>query len=861
MKKILILIMSLLSFTWAGAQNTIKVSVHNVVEAGEQFNVTFSIEGNLKAGDLEWAPAAGFELLWGPQYGHSSSTSFINGKRTSSSESTFTYVLRCDNPGKYVIPSATARHKGQTYKSEPVEIEVVSGGGSGNVAADQQQSQNSTGKLSTDDLFMQFELDRSRVVVGEPIHATLKLYLRVDIVGLEGFTPPTFNGFWTKETKSPTTLEFAREKYKDQIWSVATIREYVLIPQQSGNLSISPAELICLVNVRDDSFGNSAMDLFFNSGYKTINKKLKTSPVTVKVSPLPQPAPLSSTGGVGKFSISAKLQADSLNVNDASSLIVKVKGSGNISLIGQPIVNFPPDFESYDVKISERLDASGLRGEKTYEFPFIPRSAGDFEIPSINFSYYDIQKKQYETSTTGPLPIHVAKVAGAQGDVQGSGPDVVKSFDQKEVGNLNRDIRYISRDHRRFEPHGTFFLGTPLFWGLFFLMTLGSLLFGLIWTKLAARRADVVKTRTRKASKMAMRRLKDAKKYLDQHIQGAFYEELHKALLGFVADKMNVPYGQLSQERIAELLVRHGVPQADADEFVNLLDAPSTGNKDMDAHYAAALEVISKLDSNIKTMNNSPMKNTLAVLLLLCVPFLSQGMDRDEAENLWATGNAAYNEGQWNRAVEAYSQIETAGLEAPELYYNMANAYYKSGEIPMSILYWNRALRLDPSMKDAAYNLEMAQGQIKDKIDEVPEFILKTWMRDFCYSIGSDTWTILFLVFLALALVMALLYFLSRNTPARQAGFFTGLIALVVAILCISMASWQKNNYTGDEAAVVMTPVVSVKSSPSEDNSTELFLLHEGTTIEVLQHDGDWYEIKLADGRRGWLLTREVMDI
>ena len=867
MKRILTLIISFLSFTAVFAQKDIKVSVHNVVEVGEQFNVTFEIEGNVGAGKLEWTPGEGFELLWGPQYGHSSSTSFINGKKTSSSQSTFTYVLRCDNPGKYIISPATANIKNKVITSQPVTIEVVQGHDKSSDKSSQVQS-SSTNRLSSDNLFMRFEFDKRKVVVGEPIHAKLKLYLKVDIVGLEGFYPPQFNGFWAKETASPQTLEFNREKYNDQIWSVATIKEYILIPQQSGELKISPAQLICLVNVMDESYGTSALDLFFNSGYKTVNKKLSTSAVTISVDELPQPAPLSYIGAVGDFSVSASLQNDSLKVGDASSLIIKVKGKGNISLFTQPSVAFPPDFESYDVKVSERLDASGIRGEKTYEFPFIPRSSGDFEIPSVEISYYDISAKKYISKSTGSIPVSVAKLSGAEALAQSSSPNVVKSFDQKTVGTLNKDIRYIARDHKRFVPKGTFLLGGTLFWVVLLTMIVVCVAFAFIWNQLAARRADVVKTRTRKASKMAMKRLKDAKKFLDQNKHGEFYEEMHKALLGFVADKLNVPYGELSRERISGILQLHGVGQDTLDEFLELLDdcefaryAPSAANKNMSEHYNKALDVISSLDSNIKKSKDSSMKSMLIALIMLLLPFGVGAANEMDVDSLWNAGNAAYAEGKWEDAIEAYSGIEAQGLESEELYFNIGNAYYKEGDIPMSILYYKRSLALNPSNKDTEYNLSLAQGMIKDKIDPVPEFILKTWMRDFCYIISSNSWTIIFLVMMGLTLVLVLVFFLSTSVAARKTGFFTGLVSLIMAILSLSMALWQRNSYMNNEAAVVMSGVVSVKSSPSEDNSTELFLLHEGTTIDVLQEVEDWYEIRLVDGRRGWLLSRNVEKI
>ncbi len=868
MKRIVLVLMSILSLTIASAQTSIKVNVHNVVEVGEDFSVTFVVDGKVDARDFQWTSDENFEILWGPQYGHSSSTSYVNGKRTSSSQTSFTYLVSCSKAGTYTLPSAVLTLKRKTLTSEPVEIEVVEVSGPDAAAETATEDRGRNESVSSNRLFMQFVTDKQRVMVGEPVHASLKLYSKVDIAGFSGFTLPDFNGFWKKETKSPQYNNVSREKFNGEIWDAATICEYVLIPQQSGTLTIGPSELVCMVNVREDTRGMSELDLFFSSGYKTLEKRLRTKPLKIQVSALPQPAPALFTGGVGRFDISARLQKDSLEVNEASTLTVIVKGKGNISLMGQPVVSFPLDFEAYDVKTSEKSGKDGLSGEKIYEFPFIPRSAGDFEIPAIGLSYYDSARHQYVTVDTGALPIHVEKGEGTEVLSGSSGPDVVKSFSQDQVSNLNTDIRYIVRESSRFSPAGSFFLGSPLFWGLFGSMTLIAVLVALIFRFLMHRRADVVHMKTRKASKKALKRLVGARKFLQQGNRSGFYEEMHKALLGFVADRMNVPYGELSGDRIGTLLQEHGAKPESCQEFLDLLDAcefaryaPSHDAKDMAAHYKTAGEIISVLDAEIGKIKSSAMKNTMLALLLMLAPFWANGMEQAEADSLWSAANSAYTAGEWQKAVDLYLPIEEAGLESPALYYNIANAYYKGGDLTSAILYYNRALRLDPSMEDAAYNLKLANSRIRDRIEPVPEFIFKVWMRDFCYVMDGNAWTALFLVLFMVTLVMVLLYLLSASTSARKTGFFTGIVTLLLSLFCLWMAFWQKSDYEDNKDAIVTTPVISVKSSPSADQSTELFRLHEGTKVEVLQDEEDWFEIRLMDGRQGWLLKKQIMTV
>ena len=421
MKKVFLAAVVILWGICASAQTTLRVEAPNVVAADEQFNVTFVLEGEDSPSDFQWSQGDDFQLVWGPQQGRSTSVQIINGKRTKSSQFTYTYILLPRKTGKFTLPQARAKVKGKELVSDAAVIEVVSNGssssgtapssgsgsGSGNAGAG--RSDNVTG-ISDDDIFMRLELSRTNVVVGEPITATLKLYQRVNIAGFEDARFPSFNGFWSQETEAPTNIEFRRESYDDKIYNTAVLRKYVLIPQQSGTLTIDPAELVCLVNVRTVSSGSvSIFDEFFDE-YRTVRKRISTPSYKVNVSPLPAGAPSSFKGGVGQFRISASLSKDSLRTHDAASLIVKISGNGNVSLLEEPDVVFPPDFEVYDTKVSEQVDKnSGMSGSKTYEFPFIPRSAGDFAIAPIKYSYYDIKAGKYVTVETPLIPFSVAK--------------------------------------------------------------------------------------------------------------------------------------------------------------------------------------------------------------------------------------------------------------------------------------------------------------------------------------------------------------------------------------------------------------------------------------------------------------------
>ena len=860
MKRLFITVIAGLAALIASAQDVIRVEAPNVVAADEQFNVTFIIEGENSPSGFTWDSGSDFQVLWGPQSGRSMSTQIINGKRTTSSQTTYTYVLRPTGTGKFNIPTATAKVKGKEIRSESKTIEVAAAGAASSRPQTQQGSASRSQQtgVADEDIFMTLELSRTNVVVGEPITATLKLYQRVNVAGFENVSFPDFNGFWSQEIEAPTNIEFSREIYEGQIYNSALLRKFILIPQQQGAVKINPAEMVCLVNIRVASAGNSIFDGFFDD-YRTIRKRVATKPLTVNVSPLPAGAPASFGGGVGTFEISAKLSKDTLKTHEAGSLLVTVTGKGNVSLLEAPKVSFPPDMEVYDTKVSDRIDKGGLNGVRYYEFPFIPRSYGDFVIEPIKYSYYDVNTKRYVTLETPAIPLTVER-----GNETDGGGVVISGPSQKDVRTLGSDIRFISTKAPGLASKGAFFVGSPSFWIITVLLFVVAAICWAAFRKLAARRADVVGTKTRKATKMALKRLQLAGTFLKQNLYTAFYEELHKALIGFISDKLNMPMAEQSKERMAEALKERNVNETLVTKFIAILDAcefarysPDAGHDAMAAHYDEAVEIISSMDSEMKTKKNTSKTAFMAVALLLAVQFGASAQD-SYVDSLWNAANSAYVDGRWADAVADYELISGMGLESASLYCNTGDAYFKDGNIPIAILYYERALKLDPSYEDARYNLELLNAMIQDRIEPVPEFVLKAWFRDLCYIMDSDSWAVCFIVLLALTLALVLVFLLAPTAGGRRAGFFTGIAVLLLAVMSLSFSIWQKNDYSDADKAIVMRPVTSVKSSPAAGSSTDLFILHEGTKVKVIDEVGSWNNIELADGRRGWIPSADI---
>lgn len=845
--RFLSVIVCVLSAFSAYAQGSISVRVEPVVALDEQFNLTFEVRGD-KVSDFHWQSSGDFTVQWGPQTMSSSQTYINNGKRTHTVTTSYTYVLLPVKEGTFTIPACSAKIKGQTVTSQPVDIKVVKARTGTSAATSATRGSTTVG---SEDLFLRMLVDKRDVVLGEPVSVTLKLFKKVQVEGFEDVKFPSFDGFWTQTLESPTNINFTREALGEEIYETAVLRSYRIIPQKAGELEIDPAEIVCRVAVRRaNTSTGSIFDDFFQNDYNIIRKRVSTRPVTINVAELPQPQPASFCGGVGKFNVAISLSTNTLKTHDAASLMLTVKGEGNLDLIMSPKVKFPSDFEVYDVKTSSDGNT------RIFEYPFIPRHYGDYTIGPVEFSYYDIDSKTYKTTSAQALALHVEKAdiqdgTASQVNFIGAGPKV--------VSNLGTDIRYIHTAGQNFRKSGVMFSGSPLFWGLAAFIMCLAIIAWFVYSKVNARRSDVAGTRRRTASKWAKKRLARSRDYLSQNLSGAFYEELHKALLGFVADKLSMDMSGLDKENISASLISHGVDEAVCKEFTDLLDAceyaryaPSAGNGFMQAHYDKGLALISTIDS---LMNKKSSKISsaaiLALVLMLGGPVVS-AQDSDSGA-VWDSAVQAYAEGEYAAAFDLWSGIEAQGLQSADLYYNMACASFKDGNAARAVLYFERCLKVDPSHADAKANLEYSRQFLQDRIDEVPEFFLLTWVRNLENVFAADTWAAGALLLFAAFCILGVLFLASSRRKARIVYFATALLSLLLAAGCLGFSLSLKSRATDDSYAIVMSAVSVVRSSPDDFSGTELFVLHEGAKTRIIERVGVWSNIELSDGRQGWI--------
>ncbi len=591
-----------------GAQNvSFTMDAPAVVALNEPFKVVYTCDKSVDKFNAPDIPD--FDILAGPTQFTSQSTSTINGKRTSSFQVSFTYILQPRSEGIFTLPKASVSVGGKTYYSNESKIEVVkesdsssSGANSGNDASSGKSSYSSG--PSEDDIFLKMSINKTSAVKGEPVIATIELFTKVPIMAFEDIRFPTFNGFWSQEIESPQNVNFERRNYKGTIYNVALLRKYMLLPQQDGTIEIDPASMVAQIQIRMSGGGNSIFDDFFGN-YQTIRKRLVSDRLAVRVKPLPANAPQSFSGGVGRFDMSVDMGRDSLSLHEASSVRVTISGTGNVNLVEPPKLSFPADFEVYDVKTEDRTSSNsgGTQGSKIFEYPFIPRVPGVYEIPPVEFSYYDTSSGVYRTIKSDPLTVKVgggASVPASSLTVSAAGKQTVKV--------LGEDIRYINVKNLSLSRGVSFFVASPLYWIIVVLIVMAGYVSYRIMAGIVRKRGDVAGRKSRKANKIAKLRLQTANALLKQKLYSAFYEELHRAIMGYVADKFSMSFSDMSKENISEYVSSRGVDSEVAERLVSLIDAcefaryaPEASYEEMDKHYREAIEIITSLEDKFKS--------------------------------------------------------------------------------------------------------------------------------------------------------------------------------------------------------------------------------------------------------------------
>lgn len=589
-----------------GQEVHFEATAPEVVELGEQFRLSYSL--NKKGSNLQVPTLEGFDLLMGPSVSQNSSFSNMNGKVTQSFSYIYTYVLEGVKEGTYQIPAATVEVEGKQYRSNPLTIQVVKGSGNTNGnRANQARKPDATAAVNEENLFVKVDVSRRSLYMGESLLATIKVYTRVDLVSFGQSKFPSFSGFLAEEIPTPQRVELNRETYDGKVYNVGVIRKLLLFPQHTGEITIEPFELECIVR-QQLSGSRSFFDDFFGN-YRDVRARRVSRPVKIMVKELPAAGkPLGFSGTVGNITMRTSLSADTLNANEPLTYKVIFQGTGNLKLIEAPVINFPPDFDSYEPKVTKDIKTTdnGMSGTITYEYLVIPRYSGDYRIPAVHFSFFDPRTNGYKSLSGKVYDIHVRK--GAEKGNTATGPTSVQSFKKEDVRQLGQDIRYIKTGNLSLHTRGNGFYGTPWYW-LAFLVPLVLFIIGTILNRRRIRaNADLARVKNKAANKMARKRMKVAAAAMKAHNAAAFYEEVLKALWGYVSYKLNIDKAELNRDNISDLLKRKNVEDVLIQEFISVLDtcefaryAPGAeSDQEMDKVYSGGIDIITKLDKAIR---------------------------------------------------------------------------------------------------------------------------------------------------------------------------------------------------------------------------------------------------------------------
>ena len=589
------LVISLGSVGTVSAQ--ISVSVPSHVQAGENFRLAYTINNqdveDFRAGNIP----EGLELIAGPYTSQQSSYQMVNGHTTSSSSITFTYTLYATKDGSYNIPPAHARIRGRNVASRAVRV-MVSGrarntGGTPRMHQDESAPaiQSAGSRISDKDLFIKVTANKKRVHEQEPVLLTYKVYTLVDLTQLEG-KMPDLTGFHSQEIPLPRQKSFHVERVNGKTYRAVTWSQYVMYPQMTGSLkipSITFKGIVVQENRNVDPF-----EAFFNggSGYVEVKRNIVAPGMTIQVDPLPT-KPAGFSGGVGKFNISAQLSKKEVKAGDPVTLRVVVGGTGNLKLIKQPEPVFPKGFDKYDPKVTDKtkLTNAGVGGNMVYDFLVVPRNQGEYDIPPVAFTYYDVDANAYKTIRTQGFHLSVAP---------GDGKGETDSYDALK----DNDIHDIKSGDTTVHPIGDIFYGSAAYWISLVIPLVAFIVLLIVFRRRAIENADIVKMRGKRATKIARRRLKNASRLMFAHKQAEFYDEVLRALWGYAGYKLNMSVESLSRDNIKDNLMQHGVPAESVEKFIMALDeceferyAPGDAAGNMEKTFQSAMTAIMEIEN------------------------------------------------------------------------------------------------------------------------------------------------------------------------------------------------------------------------------------------------------------------------
>lgn len=846
-----ILYIFLLVTTTISAQR-VHCSAPRSVEVGSKFQIEYVIDASdVSAFRLGNIPE-GIEILYGPNQSEVSSYQYVNGHLSGSTTVTVSYVAMATRGGNFTIPPAMVVANGRRMSTESMRVRV---NGSAPAAATAQsrgggREEKTVGNPGHGDLFILVSASKTHVHEQEPVMLTYKVYTTLNLTQLNG-AMPDLKGFHTQEVKLPQQKNFHMETFRGKTYNTVTWSQYIMYPQMTGSLKIPSITYHGIVMEEDRS-----EDAFFTGGgYKEVPRDVTAPGITIQVDPLPA-KPKDFSGGVGKFNISAQLAKTEVRAGDPINLRLVLSGTGNLKLVKEPAVQIPSDFDKYDTKITDKtkLSEAGVEGNMIYDYLFVARKEGTYTIPAIRFTYYDTGSNSYKTITTQPFTIKVDK---------GNGNGGMSDFDSDE----NKDIRPIKTGNTSVHKIGDFFFGSVAYWAIIIVLLAVFAFLFYSFRKTVLMRSDIVGMKRNNANKIATRRLRRADELMLKGKSSEFYDEVMRALWGYVSDKLNIPVEHLSSDNISEKLSTLGVDDNTINKFTGALHeceferyAPgdTKGNMDrtMESAMTAIMEIENSLNERTKAQQHTGSGSALMLMLvaaMMLLPLSAGAITKQNADNEYAKKN-------YTQAIADYQELLKDGVSA-DIYYNLGNAYYRTDNITQALLAYERAHLLSPGDADIRFNLEMARSKTIDKITPQSEMFFVTWYKALVNLMSVDGWAYTACLSLLIAIIAMLFYLFHGNDKVRAGGFYASITFIVIFILANIFAFEQRDLLINRTGAIITSPAVTVKNGPSA-NAGSAFVIHEGTRVDIIDKSlANWRSIRLADGREGWITTKQLEEI
>lgn len=868
MKKssIIFLLGIFIAFVMQAQQVTFQTQAPKVVGVDERFKVSFTVNASNPSNFV--APTfRNVNILSGPNTSRSSSVVITNGHRESTQSTTFTYWLQSLGAGEIYIPAARIIVDGKTYSTQPVKIKVEKDPSLGQRSANnpnyngrQQYKQEPVKVIDDKAVFVRAIPSKTKVVKGEEIVISYKIYTLVPVSEYQVDKFPSSQGFWVEELDNQSTPTLEREVIDGKVYQVATLRKVLVYPQKSGSLHIDPMGLEVVAHVQTGTrqrqrqlTGDPFFDAFFNDPFfanitpvfERVRKKLKTNALTIQVEELPKTDEVFS-GGVGQFEISSEIDTSYSSTNEAITLQYTISGKGNLTLIEGMDLKLPEEFEVYDPNITDKINKTeyGQSGSRTFQYLIIPRVEGVYEVPSVKFTYFDPESREYKTISAPSYKLNIKK--GKENS------DFSKQLSEREKYR-NMDIDDTPENEGSgtslLKPFNTVGTYVCLFAAIILMITAIK-----ITQKQKERNQDFVSVKLRKANKIATKRLRRAKNYLNDNMTEEFETEIGQALWNYLSDKFKIPTYNLTLEKISTELQNNGLENDVLSETTDALTqceyirfSQSKEEKPYKELYDKVEKVITEIESQMtKTKKNkrSGIVVILAVFMLFSCSLAAQNMQQ---------ANKHFNNKEYEKALSIYLQLEKS-KPSGELYHNIANTYFRLSDYANGMLYYERALKLNPNDKRLMTNCKICNSRLMGEVYVLPDFFLVRWTKTVANIFPPVVW---FVIFLVLLVVSCVLFFVYRfNTNRKVMFFYLSMFFYLLTFSSLGLGTFRQNMINGHKYAIVFENK-GVKENIENEKKADIKLF-KGQKIKILENRNEFIRIRTQDGKEGWIEKETV---